>query len=296
MRPHVLSRVSQTPKARRLSSDQSGPNCGETLERRHTNRSLLADAGPLYLRVAERIRAEILADGGAGKQLPSERTFSERLGVSRVTVRRALATLHAEGWLKATPTKGWFTSSGFLVPNSFTSFTAMGRSHGLTVSARVLTQRVRPADLHEAERLEIEPGAPLFELERLRLLDDVPIAIDVGRLSAFRFSGLDSVDFRSASLYETLDEQYGVSVVTADYLVTASIANQRQSRLLDATVGHPVLAAEQMTFDDQRRPIEWGEATYRGDRFQFRSAYHRDVIALQQSKGSVLAGRPSIVE
>ena len=103
--------------------------------------------------------------------------------MSRVTLRRALDELSHLGVVARSGT-GWVVASTAIgePPNVLMSFSEMAASRGLTPGGRVLDRRARPATIDEAEALGLAPGAPLFELERLRSMDGVPILIDRTRI------------------------------------------------------------------------------------------------------------------
>lgn len=234
-------------------------------------------AEPLYLQAARHL-AEAAGSGGLarGTRLPSERALCARLGVSRVTLRRALAQLVEEGVLESSPGRGWYVTTGVLgePPNALRSFTETAGARGLTPSARVLGADVRPADLDEAERLGLAPGAPLLDLERVRRLDGVPIAVDRARVPLALAPALAHTDFAAASLYATL-EAAGVRPVRADYAVQAVPADARAAALLELAAGAPLLVTEQTTYDERERPVELATMAYRGDRYRFRASLRR---------------------
>src|SRR3954452_7510133 len=130
-------------------------------------------AQPLYHRVYREIAREL--ETGAlqsGERLPSERWFCDELGVSRATVRRAIAELVTDGLVEGRG-RGSFVAGDALVepPNTLISMSELGRSRGLQATARVLSSAIRPATIDEADAFAIAPGAALFELRRLRMLD-----------------------------------------------------------------------------------------------------------------------------
>jgi GntR family transcriptional regulator len=232
---------------------------------------------PLWLQIAGLIEAEVA--GGVltrGSRLPSERELCGRLGVSRVTLRRALTHLVEEGVLESSHGRGWYVTTGVLgePPNVLRSFTQTAAARGLEASARVLEATLVPATLDEAEELGIAPGAEIFSLRRVRLLGGAPISFDHARISHELAPGLAELDYATTSLYETLEER-GVAPVRADFSVEAVPAGAEAAGLLDIEPGSPLLVTSQITFDQLDRPIELATMAYRGDRYRFRAALRR---------------------
>ena len=143
---------------------------------------------PRYELVYDVLSRRAIDQWRPGSRLPSERALSEELSVSRLTVRKALAALGRDGVIERGDGRGWFVAGDAVSepPNELLGFSALAERRGLEPSARVLSQRVREAALGEAERLRIAPGADLFELERLRYLDGVAIALHVVRVPLAR--------------------------------------------------------------------------------------------------------------
>jgi GntR family transcriptional regulator len=230
-----------------------------------------------YQRVQDSLAEEIARGGRApGSRLPPERALAEHFSVSRVTLRRALVELEAAGVVTRDVT-GW-TVAGSPIgepPNALMSFSEMAASRGLTATARVLDQGVRPATIDEAEALGLAPGAELFELRRLRLLDGVPILVDRSDVPHSVAADLADVDFADASLYRELDERHGLRPARARFAVEAVAADAEHAKLLDLRVGEPLLRCQQVTEDATGRLIELCEMVYRGDRYRFRATLVR---------------------
>jgi GntR family transcriptional regulator len=229
-----------------------------------------------YQRVQDALAEEISRGRRApGSRLPPERALAEHFRVSRVTLRRALEELEAGG-VVSRDRAGWIVAGPRLgePPNALMSFSEMAASRGLTAAARVLESRARQATIDEAEQLSLAPGAPLFELRRLRLMDDVPILVDHSVIPLSYAPELAHVDFEAASLYEEL-ERHGLHPARARFAVEAVAADERHAALLDLQRGEPLLRCHQVTEDDTGRPIELCQMVYRGDRYRFRATLVR---------------------
>jgi GntR family transcriptional regulator len=231
----------------------------------------------LYHRVYLLLRGEI--ERGVlprGARLPPERVICEQLSVSRATVRRAMRQLSEEGFVESWVGRGTFVTSGVLSdpPDTYRSFTELAAERGLVASARVLTREIRPAGLDEADALRIAPGTEVFDLERVRMLDEMPIALDHVRVPLAKAPSLANVDFSSASLYLTLAGA-GVAPVRGDYAVTAVGADERQAAELETSVGAPLLLVTSAGYEAGGSVIELSETLYRADRFRFQATLHR---------------------
>jgi GntR family transcriptional regulator len=236
---------------------------------------------PLWIQAVNLINREI-ADGvlQPGMRLPPERELCLELGISRVTLRKALNKLVEDGVLSASHGRGWYVAQGPQArqtkewPNSLESFSETAVRMGLEASSTVLRSEVKPANLDEAETLLIAPGTPLFHLERVRFLGGVPIAVDMTQVPAHFAESLAEVDFSTASLYQTL-AQAGVEPARADATIEATEADDQAATLLDLEVGKPLLVMRQLAIDTLERPLFTSMIKYAGDRYRLRTAFAR---------------------
>jgi len=203
------------------------------------------------------------------QRIPSERELGAQLGVSRMTVRQALTQLIADGVLYARSGKGTFVSDRKIRQplEHLSSFTEDMRARGMNPSTRILRQERRPADRDSAP-LRPKEGTPIVVLERLRLADGEPIALECARLLGDRCPGLEEVDLARNSLYAVLRQRYGLSLTHAEQTIEAALPNAQQRTLLGIGPTDPVLHIERITYLDDGVPIEFVSSTYRGDRYR----------------------------
>ena len=232
---------------------------------------------PLWIQAVEFILKDI-AEGVlvTGMRLPPERELCSRLSISRVTLRKALLKLVDDGVLKSSHGRGWYVSAGLQKdwPNSLESFSETADRMGLVATSTILRAGSSPATIDEAEELSIAPGTPLFHLERVRLLNDVPIAIDHSRVPADRVPGFGDVDFRTASLYEQLAAA-GFDPLRADSTIESREADEYASVYLSIDRGKPVLVMHQIIVDSADRPLFSSTIQYAGDRYRLRTYFSR---------------------
>ncbi len=224
---------------------------------------------PKYYRVKRHLLAVIEAQP-PGRPVPTERVLTAELGTSRTTVRQALSELVAEGRLVRRQGCGTFVAEPKITwPLQLTSFTQQAAANGFLASARLMSARRLRAGADVAGRLAIEPGDPVYRLERLRLADEKPMALETSHLSASRFPGLMGRMRHASSLYRVLTERYQVLPTSAEETIETAPATPRQAELLDTDTGAPMLVLSRHSFDVDGVPVEWVQSWYRGDRYTF---------------------------
>jgi GntR family transcriptional regulator len=226
---------------------------------------------PLHAQLAHLLRERILdAELRPHAQLTSERALCERYGVSRITVRKALSDLLHEGLIYTTVGKGTFVADSHLDEElqPLSSFSQDIERRGMSVSSRLLDAGVFNADDHIASRLQIPRGAEVVQIDRLRLADDLPIAIQFSLLSHHLCPGLLDYDLTARSLFDVLRTDYGLQLTRADTVIEAALATPEESRLLELATPAAVLVSEQVTRLSTEAIIEITRSVFRGDRYK----------------------------
>jgi GntR family transcriptional regulator len=226
---------------------------------------------PAYEQAAAILEAEIRSGKlGADKRLLSERALAQRLNVSRITIRRALARLAEKDLIRSAERSGWFTSPVSQGSDAMVSFTEQGRQRGLAVTSRVLRCFSREASLGEAEELGVAPGSQVCDLARIRCFDGLPIAVTETVVPSYLAPGLHEHDFSTLSLYDVLRSAYGVLPARGRFAIQAQSPDPDTARHLEMPAGDPVLLYSQTGYDQLGRVFELARTIYRADRYVFR--------------------------
>lgn len=220
-------------------------------------------------RVRDLLRDAIAAEYSPGQPLLPERELELRYQVSRVTIRRALDALVAEGVVYRVHGSGTYVSDQRNVkkPLGLTSFSEDMAERGLTPSSRTISSEVVPADDRVRQELGLGAG-DVLRLERLRCADGEPLAHELAYLPTARFPGIADEDL-STSLYEVLNERYRVVAVRARQRMRSVLLSDALATHLNAAAGDPALEVLRTTFDRFGAPFEHVVSTYRGDRYEF---------------------------
>jgi GntR family transcriptional regulator len=230
------------------------------------------DMKPLYAQTADTLRSHIVLGAmSPGARLAPETELCHELGVSSITMRRAMATLVEEGFVVRVQGKGTFVSTEHTIkagPPVLTSLTEDMRGRGWVPSAMVLAVETERGDGDAGKRLGLSARDAVTVISRLRFADGIPIGIQVASLPTAFFPGLDECDFSRESLYQVLDRRYAARPASAREAYRASIASDAEAKLLELKPQSPVLRSERLTFDDRGRRIEFVRSALRGDRYE----------------------------
>lgn len=224
---------------------------------------------PKYLQVKAGLIRLIQHDGFAeGRRLPSEQELAAQAGVSRMTVRHAVAELVREGFLRRDHGRGTFVTRPRALRRFWTvlSFTEEMRSRGLDVENRLLSIRrvVPPEPIRRA--LHLRRGELVLQIRRLRLAHGQPIAYNVSNVPLSRCPGLDRIgrrDLEADSLYLLIQRRFGLRFTRCDRSYRAGTPTAHEARVLGITARAPVLIVEGTSYVDRDLPVDYCYEVYR---------------------------------
>ncbi len=228
---------------------------------------------PLYKQLQILLRTTIL-DGGfylPGDILPSESQMIEMYGVSRATVRRAITELEQEGLVRREQGVGTIVCDPKLVHPlaSATSFTNDIISKGGNPGSITLYAEEVIPDQQVRSILQLGTNETVIKLERIRLVNDVPVGIHISNISKKHISDIDTSQLRTRnfSLYDLL-KRHGLQLGQAIETLEAALSNEKESQLLGVPRGSAVLKIERLIHLSNGDPFELCHMAYRGDRYK----------------------------
>jgi GntR family transcriptional regulator, N-acetylglucosamine utilization regulator len=228
-------------------------------------------AVPLYYQIQQFLLKEI--HSGAfkpGQAISSEQEISVRMKVSRMTVRQALKSLCSQGVLYSERGRGTFVSAIKLEKNfrNVLSFSEEMTKSGSRPSSTVLSFGVEQPDIKTAEALRIKSDEGVISLRRLRMANEIPMAIEWTHVPVHLCPDLLETFDPRTSLYEKLARHYDIHIAVTEEVAEAAVANSEESRLLQINKGSPVFHFVRTSYLRDGKPVEYVNSTYRGDRYR----------------------------
>lgn len=226
---------------------------------------------PYYLQLADALRAEIKQNGApGGYALPSENELLKKYRVSRATVRSALSALEREGFIYRQRGKGSFVAvrriESDVTALVSTSEDMSKRGWNLTTQVLKLERVVPPPQV--AHALELTRQTRVYELTRVRLVDNKPLSLQIAYLPVRLYPDLETHDL-SQSLYHLSENVYHLQYATGREVLRARSATRHEAAILKLRAGAPVLYCERTTYSRDGVAMEFLQAVWRGDRYDF---------------------------
>jgi GntR family transcriptional regulator len=225
---------------------------------------------PRYVEIAGELREHIESAALAPHTLlPSERELSETYQVSRMTARQALTLLENEGYVYRRPPRGTFVAEPrvlFRVGSFSAEVTRAGRRPG----ARLLWAEATTPTPSVQAALGLAPGEQVHALQRLRLADTEPLALETTYLPAALTPGLLQQPL-DGSLWALLRDNYAIIPTNAQATLQFIVIDDASASLLRLRSAAPGILQTRTTYDQAGQCIEFARDIYRADRaaFQF---------------------------
>lgn len=224
---------------------------------------------PLYVQIQEFI-AELILSGKLKPEtkIPSEREYSEELGVSRMTVRRALTELVSEGLLERRHGSGTYVAKPRVTyeAQELANYLQAMKERNIAVASQLLEFSEVFASRRLAEQLEVEIGHPLYHVIILRLANRIPVLLERSFFPSSRCPNLEEWDLEKNSILDILVKVYGANLSKVSQTIEAVAASETIAKQLRIEQGFPLLMITRIMYNEENgKPVEYSQDFIRSD-------------------------------
>lgn len=212
------------------------------------------------MQIRMKLRDSII-DGtyGVSDKLPSEHDLMDQFRASRVTIRRALTGLQEDGLIVSRRGEGYFVTRPSVVQD-------LGRLQGLseaveesshTIRSEVMSAREVNATTAVAEALALETGSPVFELKRVRYLNQNPLSFDISYFPLPLGRMLSKCDLAGNDVYALLGDLLDDDLGHADFLIDVAEADDEAADALGVPKGRPLIHVTRVAYMKSGKPVDF---------------------------------------
>lgn len=244
---------------------------------------------PLHVQLTDLLREQIRSGlFHPGDRLPTEKELMERHGLSSSTVRQAVMTLVREGLLYRKAGKGTFVAEPQLGRDllTFAGYSEEAIAKGFQPGSRLVTVRWTVPPAAVAGALGVDPDVKVYEVERVRTVDDLVVALEAVYFPQSIGDLLARVTLEDASLTSLLEDRFGLRLARAHQVIRAAAATARVARLLEVHPRAALLQIDRTALFQDERVAYFSSSYYRGDRYAYEGWIER---------GQSLAGREPVL-
>ena len=206
-----------------------------------------------------------------GSRLPAETELAAHYGVSRGTVRQAVAALTAEGLIgsRQGARRVVLASRRSQSFAELRSFAQWARAMGREATGHVVAQEYLPATAQDAARLQLRAGVAVLHVLRVRGLDGEPVLLERTVYADWISPAVEKLDPDAPSVTQLLYDGTGLVFAYGEHVIDAVAAGAQYAELLGIRRTSPLLRVRRVTTTREGRPVEWSDDRYRSDAVSF---------------------------
>ena len=207
--------------------------------------------------------------------ITSENELANQYSISRMTARTAITHLVGAGLLYRIPGKGTFVSAPKTVARTSSNYCVRQQleSQGITVQTNILTKDEIPATKLVAQELNISPGALVYYIKRLRIVDGEPFYYEHAYFSKKMCPNFLQSEFETNATCNILEKRYSIVSCRIRETLESTVASFADSELLRVVPGHPLLLLGETYYTNNAIPYEFSQMLFRGDKIRLSFDY-----------------------
>lgn len=230
---------------------------------------------PLHIQLKEIIESKIISGEYTGR-IPSERELMDEYYVSRSTVRQAINQLVLDGILEKRHGRGTYVK---LKPiqdwlGSLSSTTETIEKMGMTSGAKLLEARILTLIGPLKRKIGFDS---IYCFKRIRYANEIPIGIEKNYYPIHIGEALKKYNLDRETFYDLLEKNLGIKIDEAEQLIKAGNISKEDAKLINVPPNIGVLITERKLFDINGDFIEYEEAFYRADMYNFKLKLSRKI-------------------
>ena len=227
---------------------------------------------PIYVQIRSYIHDRIKSgDWEPGDRIPSERDLSSQFGVSRVTIRQALANLEDEGLLRRAQGQGTFVSTPKIemMEGELISITTLMSRQGRMPETILKTLSREHLNAVDAKEFSCPIGEEVYVIQRIRKADGVSVVLENTKLLCRKLPDIDQYDLVNLSIFSIMYDIYDYTELFVRQTIEAVTASEEVAALLEIELGSPVIVVNRFTRDEDNELVEYGRDYYPWERVRF---------------------------
>jgi GntR family transcriptional regulator len=226
---------------------------------------------PLYVRIQDRIRAAIAAGSiAAGDRIWSEAELAREYGTTRSTVRHALDKLVFEGLILRHVGRGSFVADRPVVHSPIDSRCSLSFEEQVAQAGRVVTYRSPTLELVTppntvADKFGVPPGTPVFKLERLRIIENRPVCLEIRYMPRMIGERVTGEMLANRSAHSFVGDIVGERIPTIMVSITAEVATAGIAKKLELSPGAALIVRTNAHYTSDGTVVICGRSIFAGD-------------------------------
>lgn len=237
-----------------------------------------SDGTPLYQASRDRVALMIkMGELAPETRLPSERTFSELLGISRMTARHVYDALEKDGLVYRMDRRGWYVARQdvrYGLTNSV-SFIENVRTKGSEGQSEVLDISVRKPSGVVSRKLQLAKTENVYILRRIFRVDGAPMMVETLYAPQSKFPGMEDFPLEQ-SLTPIWREHYGVKIARSEIELHTRRYTQNEAKALEAAESDFGIHVSHLYYTKEGTPVGYDLQTWRSNAVVFSLNLHYD--------------------